>query len=561
MFSDKENINILTSLLVSHGVKRIVVCPGSRNAPLIHNFNECKNIECYPVTDERSAGFYALGMSLATDEPVAVCVTSGTALLNLLPAVAESTYRHHGLIVISADRPSAWIGQLDGQTLVQTGALDSFVSKVVNLPEPHDEEERWFCNRIVNEALLSVVNNGCKSVQINVPISEPLFGFNVASLPYERKIHCVKSQLDTEIFYDKVVKGLLSAEKPMIVIGQINRQSYALHKALKALENRFAVLSEPLSDGTQRLFDLFLSAIDDTHHYEPDFLLYVGDTVVSKRLKHFLRNAEDVRVWAISEDGEVHDTFKHLVGLIEGDSVKALSLLSDTVNNGSTNNFALLWKKCMDCVKKHAYDYVPDYSQLAVVKELELKLGNGANRIQVHYANSTSVRLACIFASHYVWCNRGVNGIEGSVSVAAGHSIVVDGVVFCVTGDLSFFYDQNALWNVNIGKNLRIILMNNYCGGIFYGLKGLRNSAAFGDLVAAKHNTTAQGICVQNNVKYLSAHNISELRYGLETIMEQNTQRPILLEVFTDAEEDKRVMKDFMNYIKTSWKKQENGNL
>ena len=555
MFSNKENINILTSLLVSHGVRRVVVCPGSRNAPLIHNFNECEDIECYPVTDERSAGFYALGMSLATSEIVAVCVTSGTALLNLSPAVAEATYRHHGLIVISADRPSAWIDQLDGQTLPQAGALGCFVDRCVNLPEPHDEEERWYCNRIVNEALLAVKRNGRKSVQINVPISEPLFSFNVTSLPRERKIHNIRPQLDVEAINGNMVKDMLSAERPMIVVGQINRQSAALHKALSKLEKRFAVLSEPLSDGTQRLFDLVLSVINESSCYEPDFLLYVGDIIVSKRLKQFLRKADNAIIWAVSEDGEIHDTFKHLTGVIEGDPVKVLSLLSDNTGDDDTNKFAMSWKECMDGIGKIAHDCTLGYSQLAVVKKLESMLGNLDYGFHVHYANSTAVRLACIFASHYVWCNRGINGIEGSVSVAAGHSVVTDDIVFCVTGDLSFFYDQNALWNVNIRNNLRIILLNNHCGGIFYSLNGLRDSAAFKDLVAAEHNATAHGICEQNNVTYLSAHNTDELCAGLETITDKAAQRPILLEVFTDAEEDKRVIKYFMNHIKTSWKK------
>lgn len=152
MYSDKENVNILTSLLVNHGVNKAVVCPGSRNAPIVHNLNECPDVECYPVTDERSAGFYALGIAQATGSPVVVCVTSGTALLNLLPAVAEAFYQHLPLIVVSADRPSQWINQLDGQTIPQNGALGSFVKKSINLPEPHDEEERWFCNRMINEA-------------------------------------------------------------------------------------------------------------------------------------------------------------------------------------------------------------------------------------------------------------------------------------------------------------------------------------------------------------------------------------------------------------------------
>ena len=131
MYSSKENVNILTALLVAHGVKHAVCCPGSRNSPIVHNLNECPDIACYPVTDERSAGFYALGMSQCLKQPVVVCVTSGTALLNLAPAVAEAYYQHIPLIVISADRPQAWIDQLDGQTLPQPDALGRFVSKAV----------------------------------------------------------------------------------------------------------------------------------------------------------------------------------------------------------------------------------------------------------------------------------------------------------------------------------------------------------------------------------------------------------------------------------------------
>ena len=123
MFSSKENINILTSLLIDYGVEHIVVCPGSRNAPIVHNFNESPKFICHPVTDERSAAFVALGIANQTGEMVAVCVTSGSALLNTLPGVAEASYQNRGIIVISADRPQAWIGQLDGQTMPQPNAL------------------------------------------------------------------------------------------------------------------------------------------------------------------------------------------------------------------------------------------------------------------------------------------------------------------------------------------------------------------------------------------------------------------------------------------------------
>ncbi|MBQ2060221.1 MAG: 2-succinyl-5-enolpyruvyl-6-hydroxy-3-cyclohexene-1-carboxylic-acid synthase, partial [Prevotella sp.] len=152
-YSDKENVNTLTALLVAHGIGHVVVCPGSRNAPIVHNLGVCPQIICHPVTDERSAGFYALGLSQATKGKVAVCVTSGSALLNLLPAVAEASYQRVGMVVISADRPLQWIGQQDGQTIPQH-PVSQFFAKEVSLPEPSNDEERWLCNRLVNEALM-----------------------------------------------------------------------------------------------------------------------------------------------------------------------------------------------------------------------------------------------------------------------------------------------------------------------------------------------------------------------------------------------------------------------
>ena len=191
MFSNKENVNILTALLVAHGIRHAVVCPGSRNSPIVHNLNACADIQCYPVTDERSAAFYALGMSQALKQPVVVCVTSGTALLNVAPAVAEAYYQHIPLIVISADRPPQWIDQLDGQTLPQPDALGRFVLKAVSLPEPHDADTRWYCNRLVNEALIE--RRG--PVHINVPITEPLFDYSVEQLPVERKIEFKRADM------------------------------------------------------------------------------------------------------------------------------------------------------------------------------------------------------------------------------------------------------------------------------------------------------------------------------------------------------------------------------
>ena len=154
MYSDKKNILQLVALLKAHGVRKIVLCPGSRNAAIVHTLANIEDFTCYSVTDERSAGFFAIGLSLQGGGPAAVCCTSGSALLNLHPAVAEAFYQQVPLIVISADRPAAWIGQMDGQTLPQPHVFGTLVKMSVNLPEVHTEEDEWFCNRLINEAIL-----------------------------------------------------------------------------------------------------------------------------------------------------------------------------------------------------------------------------------------------------------------------------------------------------------------------------------------------------------------------------------------------------------------------
>ena len=183
MYSDKKNILQLVALLKEYDIRNIVLCPGSRNAPIVHTLANHPFFQCYSVTDERSAGFFATGLALQSGKPAAVCCTSGTALLNIHPAVAEAFYQQVPLVVISADRPSAWIGQMDGQTLPQPGVFNSLVKKSVNLPEIHTDEDEWYCNRLVNEALLELNHHGKGPVHINIPVSEPLFEITTEELP------------------------------------------------------------------------------------------------------------------------------------------------------------------------------------------------------------------------------------------------------------------------------------------------------------------------------------------------------------------------------------------
>lgn len=510
MYSSKENVNILTALLVAHGIKHAVVCPGSRNAPITHNLHECPDITCYPVTDERSAGFYALGMSQALKQPVVVCVTSGTALLNLAPVVAEAYYQHIPLVVVSADRPQQWIDQLEGQTLPQPDALGRFVKKAVSLPEPHDEEEHWYCNRLVNEALII----GNAPVHINVPITEPLFDFSVSELPVERKIERIPADISASTL-SHVTRMFLQAKRPMLISGQ------------------------PMNP----LLEEAVYLVGNNPDFVPDFVLYIGGSIVSKRVKRFLRKAKET--WVVNETGEVTDTFMNLTHVVQGGGEAVADHIRFTLVM-EPHPFVQQWDTLLEKIRQQVEAYEPGYSQMAAVKYFEANVGEAA----IHYANSSAIRLANSFAKHFVWCNRGVNGIEGSLSTAAGFSVVSDDRVFCVIGDLSFFYDQNALWNQNLRRNFRILLLNNGRGGIFNMLPGLEQSSARDGIVAAEHHTSAEGICRQNGIVYLCADGPHDLHRTIDTLLYTESDCPVLLEVFTTADEDEQVLKDYYKSLK-----------
>lgn len=559
MYSNKENVNILTSLLLEYGVSDAVVCPGSRNAPIVHNLSVCEAIRCRPVTDERSAAFYALGLAIATRRPTVVCVTSGSALLNVMPAVAEAAYQHVPLVVISADRPQQWIDQLDGQTIPQSDALGRFVRKAVQLPEPHNDEERWLCRRLVNEAMhLATCRQGAP-VHINVPISEPLFEFDTEQLPQLSRFNNIKRATIKDTSMD-IPDAFHKAKRPMIVIGQLAHGTIS-HETIRSLSEKYVVMSEPLSNPSYMTihFDEAIRYIvsdnssinddeDDKTAYYPDYVIYVGDTLVSKPARRFLRNAKAPSCLITPDAADIHDPLMTLTDIVEceTDSINALlASLCEAADTDERCRFHDRWQSFLDAYAAHADAYAPEYSQMATVKYFEEQLADLDIDICVHYANSSAVRLACIYAQHYVWCNRGVNGIEGSLSTAAGFSLATHDMTVCVIGDLSFFYDQNALWNSNLRGNLRIILLNNRGGGIFRQLPELSDSPAADDLVMASHENTAQGICTQNDIGYMSAKNMDEMQIGVVTLLTRESERPMLLEVFTDSNDDVKALEKY----------------
>ncbi len=548
MYSDKENINILTALLLAHGVRQAVVCPGSRNAPITHNLCEAQGMTCESVTDERSAAFIALGKAQALGEPVVVCVTSGSALVNTLPAVVEAWYQHVPIIVVSADRPEAMIGQLQGQTMPQQKTLEAFWAKEVSLPEPHDDVERWYCNRLVNEALCAMTQHGGAPVHINVPISEPLFCFTTSQLPAERRVTLV----DDRLWQSELTEAFLASPRPMLVVGQLRgREACHVSEAIKRLEDSVVVLAEQLATGGKEPchFDEALVEIGEQEAYKPDFIIYIGDTLVSKRAKHFLQHCHLSRCVVVNASGELTDVTMNVTDVVACRVEDVVESLCKKIGSGNVElsseavAFRQRWAAVLDKWATRCRQFEPTYSQMMAVRRLCERTNEQECCMQ--FANSSAVRLGQLYSTRHMYVNRGVNGIEGSLSTAVGFASVKEEPVYCVIGDLSFFYDQNALWN-GVGKTrLRIVLLNNGGGGIFHQLHGLERSPYRDGYVSAAHSASAKGACEATGVAYKAARNEEELREGIGWITRRQAAGPLLLEVFTNAETDAREYKKY----------------
>ena len=549
MYSDKENINILTSLLVSYGVRHIVVCPGSRNAPLVHNFDVSPDITTHAVTDERSAAFFALGLRLRLRQPVAVCVTSGSALLNTMPGAAEATYQHEGIIIISADRPQAWIGQLDGQTMPQHGALGTFASPSVSLPEPHNDTERWLCRRLICEAMIANTCPPFPSVHINVPVSEPLFGFSTPCLPEIPPVGI--ADLDDQNGRETLRRILKGKRRLMVISGQTSDDTAAGILMDKASGCVF--VAEWLSPyGRVRHIDEILrtTCAEELDNMRPDCIVYIGGHTVSKRLRHYMRSLDSRTMFiTVSDDGMLHDVSQHTTLVVKATAGDFMRMICNgAICPDADMDFVRRWHDMDNMAARRISASCPPYSQMLAIRRLEENIDNSKDI--VCYANSLSVRAGMMYASAYRYCNRGLNGIEGTLSMAAGMAAGAkeEGMtagnmtaaqnVYCVIGDLSFFYDSNALWIQELAGNMRIMLINNQRGAIFGMLPGLDRSPAHKPLIAAGHNATAEGICSQYGMEYYRATDTLSLEEGIRLLTSGVHDRPVVLEVLTDADTD-----------------------
>lgn len=539
MYSDHKSVNLLTAMLLAYGVEDAVVCPGARNAPISHNLHALgARLRLHPVTDERSAAFVALGIALRTGRPTALCVTSGSALLGTLPAVAEARMRHIPLLVISADRPARLVGQLEGQTLPQVGALQPY-AQTFQLPERAEEEEdTWHLQHLLHRAFRELLRPGGGPCHVNVPIPEPLFGFSQTELPAVAAMHFAHKRAERPLTED-VMKLIAGAETPILLMGQRDAIPTDAVRDIEA-RGQMLVLPEVIAGAAGSWRTLLL---EEAPLPAGDYVVvHVGGNLVGKKLKQNLQGRDDVRVVRIEEGDDMPDTFRHLHAVVHGDADAALRQLAETLPENARvrslqHTLAEQWRESREL---EAGLSLREKAFALLAQTISETHGVAA----LHLANSTPVRLARRYfdggGELRILCNRGTNGIEGSASTAVGYTIADAAlcrareekpkVTLLVTGDLSFFYDVNALWNTQLGGNLRILLLNDGGGSIFRTLPGLGESSACRQVVAAAHNATAEGVCRSFGAAYLRAETEAELAAHITTLLTAECGQPMVVD-------------------------------
>ncbi|WP_299668934.1 2-succinyl-5-enolpyruvyl-6-hydroxy-3-cyclohexene-1-carboxylic-acid synthase [uncultured Polaribacter sp.] len=550
-FPKKELAQLVISACIQFNIETVVISPGSRNAPLTIGFSNHKEIETLSVVDERCAAFFALGIAQQTRKPVAVLCTSGSALLNYYPAIAEAFYSNIPLVIISADRPKHFIDIGDGQTIRQENVFANHILFSANLIENPKFKTRNA--QLIGEALqISVSQQG--PVHINVPFEEPLYE-TVATLKEYHFPHISLSSLDnSHINYDKLSKIWNAAEKKMIVVG-VNYPDEDLHNLmdLYAEDDSVLIFTETTSnlhhDKAVNSIDQLIFSLDDAQfkNLQPDILITFGGMIVSKRIKRFLRDYQPKHHWDI-DARKATNTFFCLSEFIQTKPVDFFTHFNQFIKP-SKSNYQPKWLAFRDERReKHAafFKTIP-HSDFAVFEKVLEKIPATS---QLQISNSAIIRYAQLFTikdTFTVFCNRGTSGIDGSTSTAIGAAVASKNQTVFITGDLSFFYDSNALWNKNIPKSFRIIIVNNSGGGIFKIIPGPRTTNAY-NYFETPHCLTAEHLCKMHEFEYQKAYSSETVEKELEGFFEAS-EKPKILEIFTPSAENDLVLKDYFKYI------------
>ncbi len=537
-------------ICLAKGVTHIVISPGSRNAPLTIGFANNPEFTCYSIADERCAAFFAMGIAQQLKKPVAVVCTSGSALLNYYPAVAEAFYTQIPLVVISADRPHDKIDIGDGQTIRQENVYANHILYNANLTEEASAEN----DSKINEAIaISIRQKG--PVHINVPFEEPLYETveQPTVQPVITEAKAPKMQFVEEVSTSAFLWN--RAKKKLVLVG-VNDPDTIDEAVIQQLATDPSVVV--MTETTSNLHhESFLNSIDtiitpfteeDFETYRPEILITFGGMVVSKRVKAWLRNYKPQEHWHIDKL-RAYDTFGALTRHFKANPNELLGrLLSQTVTVESDYNAKA---QSLRAFRKQKHDGYLAKIPFSDFKVFEILLPALPDNSQLQISNSSAIRYAQLFdinQSVEVFCNRGTSGIDGSTSTAIGAALASRKETILLTGDVGFFYDSNALWNAYIPKNFKIILINNRGGGIFRILPGHNETPVFNTYFETTHELTAEHLAKMYGFEYHTATDETTLKSGLSAVMDTD-DKPQLLEIFTPTVENDKILKQYFKEL------------
>ncbi len=549
-FNGQKSTPFIADILHQQGVEQVVICPGSRNAPLTLAFARHGKFKCLSIVDERSAGYFALGLAQTTGVPVVIVCTSGTATLNLAPAIAEAFHQQIPLIVLTADRPESWIKQQDGQAIDQKNIYANIIAKSYHLRgELYCTDDLWHTEKVTNEAIHIAVAQS-RPVHINLSFAESLYadGFERVNA---RKIENYIALTD---FYDWPV--ILKEKKNiLILVGQYvgHEKMPRLAKELNEFPNVVMVAENlsnvPLDMAISNATEVICKA---NEKLKPDVIIYLGGPIVSKQLKRHIASLH-VPVVRVQMNDEEVDTFQSNVAVVRQSIFDAFTTLIDYFQKNKTpSTFSADWKLASENAKKLRNEYLEQipFCDLKVFDWISKKLPPS---LVLHLGNSTPVRYAQIFndnypESCYFLSNRGTSGIDGSTSTAVGFAYSTGALNLLITGDLAFQYDSNAFFNKHMRGNLKVIIINNSGGNIFRVIDGPREQKECGDFFETSTEHEFSNLAKHFELNYFSAKDEKELSEVWDSFM-KGANRPSILEIFTDPEMSANAFKDFYKKI------------
>lgn len=533
-----------SELLRQLGIEQVIICPGSRNAPLTISFVQNSNIKKLSVIDERSAGFIAMGIAQATSKPVAVCCTSGSAVLNFGPACAEAFYQEIPVIFISADRPPEWIDQGDGQTIRQSNVLVPHIKESYDLPvDLGHPDAQWEYQRKLNDAVITA-NSGIKGpVHINIPFREPFYPTDLDSLQYSKRLPIKKFSegivKPSTTHKSEVVKDWISYEKKIFVLGQGEYDATFLSTLSRISASQgIPIIADVISNaGSLKKIitkqDLFLADKHCAETLKPDLVITFGKTLISKNLKLALR--QELDHWSVGNHRPL-DTFKNLRQVFSLEPASFLELISEV--GSQSEAYLQLWHQAEKDTSEQLETLLSSqsYSEFRIFQEVMKHLPENSH---VHLSNSMAVRYANFFTPKEkkvtFHCNRGTSGIDGPLSTAVGYSSASEGMNIMITGDLSALYDRNAFLN-DLRPQLKVIVSNNGGGGIFDLIPGPKvlSDQDRNKYFETRHNLSFERLAEEIHFGYVLIEDQTSLQNKLKSFLSSNQNE--LMEIKTDPE-------------------------